>query len=139
MIRAAGRGNVEIVQHLLARPGVDVNYRDEEGYTALTRAAENGNFRLVDLLLYSANLGDLVFVLKKALESNKHYSAKLVVKRILAKHPVLCMRMGLDEEQRAKIEIIFSQIRVFRRKLAEYIGRGLPIPIELAEKITDSL
>lgn len=46
----ASLGDVAEVEKALAN-GVDVNQTDEEGYSALQAAAENGNFDVVKLLV----------------------------------------------------------------------------------------
>ncbi len=49
-MQAAGKGNKEEVEHLLAE-GIDVDIRNSIGYTALMIAATNGNKEMVQILL----------------------------------------------------------------------------------------
>ena len=51
IIMAAFRGNVKLVEYLLAQPKIEVDKRDIDGQTALLVAAKKGNARIVDLLL----------------------------------------------------------------------------------------
>jgi ankyrin repeat protein len=48
-MKAADHGNVEVVQQLI-NAGADVNARDEEGETALDKAADERNLRAVQVL-----------------------------------------------------------------------------------------
>src|SRR5215213_3128110 len=55
LISAAARGDVEVVNALLAH-GVDVNVKDKRGYTALTHAIEAMYEEAVDALLNQPGL-----------------------------------------------------------------------------------
>ncbi len=48
---AAYRGNASALRYLLARPKIDVDKRDIDGYTALMWAASHGHADIVDMLL----------------------------------------------------------------------------------------
>lgn len=49
--RASYRGNKDLVQLLLAQPGIKLDQPNVDGQTALMLAAENGHAEIVDLLL----------------------------------------------------------------------------------------
>ena len=51
LISAARAGNLEEVRHLLAQPGVDLEYKNCNDSTALIIAAENGHPGVVEVLL----------------------------------------------------------------------------------------
>ena len=55
LLEAAGKGNIQDVQRLLME-GADINARDEEGTTALLRAAFLGHTEMAKILLKNANL-----------------------------------------------------------------------------------
>lgn len=56
LIRAANRGNIHVVQALLARPEIHINCKDNVGYTALIRAAASGRIEVVQALLARPNI-----------------------------------------------------------------------------------
>lgn len=131
----------QIVKLLIEDPRMRLDSRDEVGDSVLKRSInrilDKRHFGVIEMLLDRANLGDLLFFLKMTLDSNERVLGKLFLKRILAKHPentfsVLCTRMGLNEEQKANLEIIFSEIQIYRRSLEVIGGRELPLPNAIA-------
>ena len=49
-------GHLDIVQLLLEKNSIDVNYKDKYGRTALLRASKNGNLDIVNYLLQYENI-----------------------------------------------------------------------------------
>jgi ankyrin repeat protein len=48
---AAVIGRVDTVRYLLDKPGIDINAKDAEGYTALAVACINGHLEVAKLLV----------------------------------------------------------------------------------------
>lgn len=56
LIQAASRGYEEIVELLLKQPNINVNIKNENGYTALVLPASKGHKKIVEMLLNCSNI-----------------------------------------------------------------------------------
>jgi len=68
---AATKDNFHSISDMLKLPGVDINARDEQGYTALMAASINGNYQAVSALLVSGK----VTAAELAMKNKQGYTA----------------------------------------------------------------
>lgn len=83
LMRAANRNRSETVRRLLLDPRTNIAHRDDDGATALHRAAEEGHLDMVELLI---ELGADV----DALDANGRSAA---IRADLAQHPDVAVRL----------------------------------------------